>query len=210
MERNILFWIIFRDMNKKIRNLVVITLLLIIAILILVIWNLVSISGGNDTRPATADKTADLEAVPIEDPIGDDGMKIHTSENGYSVRYPADMTAKSMAKSVDFILEDDKSGSSLNIVTAKNDGSVKKMSREEFEHSLEHTSEEIKLISYEKILLNGTEAVAVEYDYMGNITKQFIIITESYAYNITVTKSSYISQEVSAIFDSVAESFVLN
>ncbi len=197
-------------MNKKISNLTIITLILIMIILILIICNLASVSDKSDTQPATVEETTVLESVPIDDPVGEDGMKIHTSENGYSVKYPADMTAKSMAKSVDFILEDDQSGSSLNIVTAKNDGSVKKMSREEFEHSLSHTSDEFTLLSYEEFMLSGTETVAVEYSYMGNITKQFIIITENYAYNITVTKSSYISEEVSKIFDSVANSFMLN
>ncbi len=197
-------------MNKKISNLIIVTLLLIMIILILIICNLVNVSNDDETQLTTVEETTDLNAVPIDDPVGEDGMKIHVSENGYSVKYPADMTAKRMAKSVDFILGDDQSGSSLNIVTAKNDGSVKKMSREEFEHSLTHTSGEAVMLSYEEIVLNGVEAVAVEYTYMGNNTKQFIIITEGYAYNITITKSSYISEEMSSVFEDVVNSFVLN
>ena len=196
-------------MNKKISNLVIITLLLIVIVLILIIWNLVSVPEDNDTKPDTTEVTTGLESVPIEAPIGEDGMKIHTSENGYSVRYPGNMVAKSMAKSVDFILEDDQSGSSLNIVTAKNDGTLKKMTREEFEESLAQTSNGNELLNYEEIVLNGTGGVAVEFVYNENIVKQVIFITDTYGYNITVMKSEHITDEMSKIFDDVVNSFSL-
>ena len=158
------------------------------------------------TPPIT---TEELKAVPIDDPIGEDGMKIHTSENGYTVKYPGDMTAKSMAKSVDFILEDPNSGSSLNIVTAKNDGTFNRLTKEELAHSLEHSSEDYEFLSYEEFTLNGVDAVAAEYIYIDVPLKQIVVVCEEYAYNITVIKSDYISDEMSGIFDNVIKNFAL-
>ena len=115
-----------------------------------------------------------------------------------------------MAKSVDFILEDPNSGSSLNIVTAKNDGSVKKFTKEEFENSLNQTSEGSQLLSYEDIVLNGAEAVVAEFIYMENHVKQVICLSDSYAYNITLMTSSDITDGMLKVFEDVINSFTLN
>ncbi len=197
-------------MDKKIINLIIAALVLVVVLLLLVVWKLCGIKPEAVTKPAVPTEGEELQAQPIEDPVGEDGMKIHNSENGYSVKYPDSMTAKSMAKSIDFILEDDESGSSLNIVTAKNDGSVKKLTREEFEASLEQSSGNTELIGYDDVMLNGAEAVVAEYIYIDARVKQYIIITESYAYNITVMESPYITEEMSEVFKGVTESFVLN
>ena len=195
-------------MDKKVLRLVIIAMILIMVICLLVIYSLVNIKN-NETGVATAQPQT-VEYVPIDDPIGEDGMKIHTSENGYTVKYPSGMVAKSMAKSVDFILEDDASGSSLNIVTAKNDGTVKKMTREEFEVSLSHTSQGSELLSYEEIVLNGTDAIVAEFIYMENEVKQVVVINDDFAYNITLMKSQYIEDDMLNVFEEVIKSFVLN
>lgn len=199
-------------MDNKIRTLLMIIISLIIAICVIVIYTLVdkSAQDSKNVTPVVLEKKEDLQSVPLDDPIGEDGMKIHTSENGYSVKYPADMVAKTMAKSVDFILEDPDSGSSLNIVTAKNDGSVKKFTEEEFKNSLEHTSGGAQFLSYEEIVLNGLDAVAVEFVYLENYVKQVVIMSESYAYNITMTESSLITDEIHKAFENVINSFILN
>ena len=199
-------------MDNKIRTLLMIIISLIIAICVIVIYTLVdkSAQDSKNVTPVVSEKKEDLQSVPLDDPVGEDGMKIHTSENGYSVKYPADMVAKTMAKSVDFILEDPDSGSSLNIVTAKNDGTFSGLTKEELAHSLEHSSEDYELISYEEITLNGVEAVAAEYIYIDVPLKQIVVVCEEYAYNITVIKSDYISDEMSGIFDAVVNSFTLN
>lgn len=195
-------------MDKKVLRLVIIAMVLIMVICVLVIYSLVNIKN-NEAEVTTAPPQT-VEYVPIDDPIGEDGMKIHTSENGYTVKYPSGMVAKSMAKSVDFILEDDASGSSLNIVTAKNDGTVKKMTREEFEVSLSHTSQGSELLSYEEIVLNGTDAIVAEFIYMENEVKQVVVINDDFAYNITLMKSQYIEDDMLNVFEEVIKSFVLN
>lgn len=195
-------------MDKKVLRLVIIAMILIMVICLLVIYSLVNIKN-NETEVTTAPPQT-VEYVPIDDPIGEDGMKIHTSENGYTVKYPSGMVAKSMAKSVDFILEDDASGSSLNIVTAKNDGTVKKMTRDEFEVSLSHTSQGSELLSYEEIVLNGTDAIVAEFIYMENEVKQVVVINDDFAYNITLMKSQYIEDDMLNVFEEVIKSFVLN
>lgn len=193
-------------MDKKIINLIMCVLICFIIILGLFIFKLAAV----EKEVTTTSKTEPvLEETVIDDPVEGD-FKVHKSENGYTVKYPADMEALRVAKSIDFILEDEKSGSSLNIVTAKNDGSVTKMSREEFEHSLMHTSEETVLLSYEEVMLNGAAAVVAEYTYMDNAVKQVVVMTESCGYNITVMESSYITEEMSEIFDGVINSFTLN
>lgn len=197
-------------MDKKIFRLVIITIVFIMIICLLVIYSLVNTKEKNSEAVTSPTTTEALEAVPIDDPIGEDGMKIHTSGNGYTVKYPGDMTAKSMAKSVDFILEDPNSGSSLNIVTAKNDGSVKKFTKEEFENSLEQTSAGSQLLSYAEVVINGADAVVAEFVYMENYVKQVIVISENYAYNITMMESSNITDEMRMVFDNVINSFTLN
>ncbi|MBQ2284635.1 MAG: hypothetical protein II244_03110 [Clostridia bacterium] len=197
-------------MDKKIFRLVIITIVLIMIICLLVIYALVDMGRKDNETVTSSITTEELEAALIDDPVGDDGMKIHTSENGYSVKYPAYMDAKCMAKSVDFILEDPNSGSSLNIVTAKNDGSVKKFTKEEFENSLNQTSEGSQLLSYEDIVLNGAEAVVAEFIYMENHVKQVICLSDSYAYNITLMTSSDITDGMLKVFENVINSFTLN
>lgn len=193
-------------MDKKIINLIMCVLICFIIILGLFIFKLAAV----EKEVTTTSKTETvLEETVIDDPVEGD-FKVHKSENGYTVKYPADMEALRVAKSIDFILEDEQSGSSLNIVTAKNDGSVTKMSREEFEHSLMHTSEETVLLSYEEVMLNGAAAVVAKYTYMDNAVKQVVVMTESYGYNITVMESPYITEEMSEIFDGVINSFTLN
>ncbi len=193
-------------MDKKILNLTICVLICFILILGLFIFKFTVIKSEN--TPKQKVETI-LEETVIDDPVKD-GFKIHTSKNGYTIKYPSDMQAKEMARSVDFILEDEKSGSSLNVITAKNDGTLKKMTREEFEYSLLHTSEDAVLLDYDDITINGTEAVKASFTYMGSITEQHIIITDGMSYNISVTKADNITDEMSAIFDNTVKSFTLN
>ncbi len=189
-------------MDKKIINLVICVLICVIAVFGLVIYQLATDSNVNE-----AQKTQNqLEETVIDDPVEGD-FKIHRSENGYIVKYPANMQAKSMAKAIDFILDDDKSGSSLNIITAKNDGSLKPMTREEFEYSL---MTDAVLISYDQVDLNGTVATCAKFLYNNNTVTQTIVIKDDYGYNITTTESSNISGEMSQIFNDVVQSFTLN
>ena len=193
-------------MDKKIINLIICILVCLIVILGLFIYRLIIVRE----EVTTTEKTETvLEETVIEDPV-ENGFKVHRSENGYTVKYPEDMEAKQMAKSIDFILKDEQSKSSLNIVSAKNDGSLKKMNREEFENTLTQMSSDVALISYEDMDLNGIDAVVAEYIYMDNVMKQIIVITESMGYNITVTEGVNISEETAQIFDSVVQSFTLN
>lgn len=187
-------------MDKKIINLVICVLVCVVIILGLVIAQLVL---DNDVKDKIETK---LEETAIDDPVEGE-FKVHKSENGYTIKYPANMQAKSMAKAIDFILDDEKSGSSLNIITAKNDGSLKKMTREEFEYSL---MTDAVLISYDEVDLNGAVATFAKFLYNNNTVTQTIVITDDYGYNITVTESADISDEMSRIFSNIANSFVLN
>ena len=117
-------------MDKKVLRLIIITLVFTIITMGLVIFKLVGSKEKTEVEQPKEQEHQELQALPIDDPVGEDGMKIHVSENGYTVKYPSNMTAKSMAKAVDFILEDDQSGSSLNVVTGKNDGSISKLTKE--------------------------------------------------------------------------------
>ena len=190
-------------MDKKIINLIICVLICVIVIFGLIISQLV-MDKDVKTTPETENK---LVETVIDDPSGEDGLKIHESENGYTVKYPDSMQAKQMAKAIDFILDDEKSGSSLNIITAKNDGSLKTMTREEFEYSL---MSDAVLHSYDKVDLNGVDATVAKFTYNKNNVTQTIIIQEDYGYNITVTESTDISNEMLQIFDNVVQSFTLN
>lgn len=191
-------------MDKKILSLIICVLLCFIIILGLFIFKLSLVDKGSVSNDETV-----LEEVIIDDPVEGD-YKVHKSQNGYTVKYPSDMQAKSMAKAIDFIL-DDGNGSSLNIVTAKNDGTLKKMTREEFEHSFKAGSMDGAVLnSYDEIDLNGCVATVAKITYNGNDVTQTIIINEDYGYNITATKRPDISEKMSKIFDDIVLSFVLN
>lgn len=193
-------------MDKKILNLIICVLICLAVILGLLVVKFATVKVDVKT---TEDTEKVIEETVVNDPV-EGNLKIHKSQNGYSVKYPADMQAKQIARSIDFILEDAESGSSLNVVTAKNDGTLKKMNREEFEYSLLHTTEDAVLLSYEDILLNGTEAVKAVFTYMDSVTEQYIVITDGLSYNISVTKGENITEEMSLILDSVVKSFTLN
>lgn len=196
-------------MDKKVFRMIIITLIALIITSVLIIFRLIDMQKNEKNENPEVTKDVQLEETPVDDPVEGD-FKVHKSENGYTVKYPAGMQATKLARSIDFILEDEESKSTINIVTAKNDGTLHKMSREEFEYSLSQTSEEAVLISYEDIKLNGADAVEAVFSYMDNEIKQIIIITENMGYNISVTKGANISDEMSVIFDDVVNSFVLN
>lgn len=189
-------------MDKKIINLIICVLICVVVVFGLIIYRLVTDNSVKETGKVQNQ----LEETVIDDLVEGD-FKIHRSENGYTVKYPANMQAKSMAKAIDFILDDAKSGSSLNIITARNDGSLKSMTREEFEHSL---MSDAVLNSYDKVDLNGVDATVAKFTYNKNNVTQTIIIRDDYGYNITVTESSNISREMSQIFNDVVQSFTLD
>ena len=190
-------------MDKKILSLVVCILICFIIIIGLFILKLGAIAEKQVTEETI------LKESVIDDPVEGE-YKVHRSENGYVVKYPSNMEGKQMAKAIDFIL-DDEVGSSLNIVTAKNDGSLKKMTREEFEYSFKAGSMDGAVLhSYNEVDLNGNVATVANFTYNGNDVTQTIIINNNYGYNITVTKSPNISDEMSEIFDNVVKSFTLN
>lgn len=193
-------------MEKKIINLIICVLICFIIILGLFIFKFATVEKEVTT---TSQTEAVLEETLIDDPVEGD-FKVHKSENGYTVKYPANMQAKQMAKAIDFIL-DDESGSSLNIITAKNDGALKTMTREEFEYSfMAGTMEGAVLHSYEETDLNGLAVTVAKFTYNKNNVTQTIIIGEDYGYNITVTESTDISEEMSQIFHNVVQSFTLD
>ena len=150
-----------------------------------------------------------LEEVEVEYTSDGNGTNTYVSDNGYSVKYPDKYTAKKIAKAIDFILVDEKSGSSINIVTAKNDGSLKKMTKEEFEESLKSTGMNVLIESYEDININGIPAVMAKYKYSGNDVTQTIIILDAIGYNITMTMCNGISDEILNDFEEILQSFKL-
>lgn len=194
-------------MEKKIYNLIIcllISVIIIICILIYAVFN-----SGKDGSTGNGGKNTELTQTDIDDPVDSDGYKVHVSENGYSVRYPAKYTAKHMAKAVDFILTDDDSGSSVNVVTAKNDGTLKQMSEEDFIASVAESGMSIHMQSYENITLGGTPATVAKYVYNGNNVTQAIVILEDFGYNITITESPAISEETSSEFEEILNSFTV-
>lgn len=193
-------------MDKKILNLIMCVLMCFVVILVLLIIKFATVKNEVETKQ---DTEVLIEETALDDPAEGD-IKIHKSQNGYSIKYPAYMQAKQIARSIDFILEDTDSGSSLNVVTAKNDGTLEKMSRDEFEYSLLHTTEDAVLLNYEDIMLNGTQAVKATFTYMDSVTEQYVVITDGLSYNISVTKSDNITEEMSAIFDNAVKSFTLD
>lgn len=193
-------------MDKKIINLIICVLICVVVVLGLIIHQLVTDNSVKETEKVQNQ----LEEMVISDPVEGD-FKIHRSENGYTVKYPANMQAKSLAKAIDFILDDAKSGSSLNIITAKNDGSLKSMTRDEFEYSFKNGSMSGAVLhSFENIVLNNIDATVAKFTYNENNVTQTIIIRDDYGYNITVTESSNISREMSQIFNDVVQSFTLD
>ncbi len=195
-------------MDKKVRYILIV---LCVAVA-LICTTLLFIMAGKDeaeTTPA-AQETQNPEQTALTDPTGSDGYKVHTSENGYTVKYPEGYTATQIARAVDFILTDDKSGSSINIVTAKNEGTLKKVSKEEFESAIKNSGMGVEFTRFEETTKDGAEVLIAEYTYDGNEVVQHIIIAEKYGYNITLMKGPQISQKTEQDFLKVMDSFSLN
>ena len=191
-------------MEKKIFSLVVALIIVLVATIGLVIYSQTA------EEPEENVQKNELVRTDIINSADGDGYKTYKSENGYTVRYPEKYTPQRMARAVDFILEDEESKSNLNIVTAKNDGTLKKMTEEDFSASIAETGMDVTMLSYESTDLNGADATVAKYIYNGNEVTQVIVILEDFGYNITVTESPDVSDSVSNELEKIWKSFTLN
>lgn len=191
-------------MEKKIFSLVVALVVVLVATIGLVIYSQTA------EEPEENIQKNELVRTDIINSADGDGYKTYKSENGYTVRYPEKYTPQRMARAVDFILEDEKSKSNLNIVTAKNDGTLKSMSEEDFSASIAETGMSVTMLSYESTDLNGAPATVARYIYNGNKVTQVIVILEDFGYNITVTESPDVTDYVSAELENIWKSFTLD
>ena len=191
-------------MEKKIFSLVVALIIVLVATVGLVIYSQTA------EEPEENVQKNELVRTDIINSADGDGYKTYKSENGYTVRYPEKYTPQRMARAVDFILEDEKSKSNLNIVTAKNDGTLKSMSEEDFSASIAETGMSVTMLSYESTDLNGAPATVARYIYNGNKVTQVIVILEDFGYNITVTESPDVADYVSAELENIWKSFTLD
>ena len=191
-------------MEKKILSLVVALVIVLVATIGLVIYSQTA------EEPEENVQKNELVRTDIINSADGDGYKTYKSENGYTVRYPEKYTPQRMARAVDFILEDEKSKSNLNIVTAKNDGTLKSMSEEDFSASIAETGMSVTMLSYESTDLNGAPATVARYIYNGNKVTQVIVILEDFGYNITVTESPDVTDYVSDELENIWKSFTLD
>ena len=191
-------------MEKKIFSLVVALVIVLVATIGLVIYSQTA------EEPEENVQKNELVRTDIINSADGDGYKTYKSENGYTVRYPEKYTPQRMARAVDFILEDEKSKSNLNIVTAKNDGTLKSMSEEDFSASIAETGMSVTMLSYASTDLNGADATVAKYIYNGNEVTQVIVILEDFGYNITVTESPDVSDSVSNELEKIWKSFTLD
>ena len=191
-------------MEKKILSLVVALVIVLVATIGLVIYSQTA------EEPEENVQKNELARTDIINSADGDGYKTYKSENGYTVRYPEKYTPQRMARAVDFILEDEESKSNLNIVTAKNDGTLKSMSEEDFSASIAETGMSVTMLSYESTDLNGAPATVARYIYNGNKVTQVIVILEDFGYNITVTESPDVADYVSAELENIWKSFTLD
>ena len=191
-------------MEKKIFSLVIALVIVLLATIGLVIYS------QNTEKPKENVQKNELVRTDIINSADGDGYKTYKSENGYTVRYPEKYTPQRMARAVDFILEDEESKSNLNIVTAKNDGTLKKMTEEDFSASIAETGMDVTMLSYESTDLNGAPATVARYIYNGNKVTQVIVILEDFGYNITVTESPDVTDYVSAELENIWKSFTLD
>lgn len=191
-------------MEKKIFSLVVALVVVLVATIGLVIYSQTA------EEPEENVQKNELVRTDIINSADGDGYKTYKSENGYTVRYPEKYTPQRMARAVDFILEDEESKSNLNIVTAKNDGTLKSMSEEDFSASIAETGMSVTMLSYESTDLNGAPATVAKYIYNGNKVTQVIVILEDFGYNITVTESPDVTDYVSDELENIWKSFTLD
>lgn len=191
-------------MEKKIFSLVVALIIVLVATVGLVIYSQTA------EEPEENIQKNELVRTDIINSADGDGYKTYKSENGYTVRYPEKYTPQRMARAVDFILEDEESKSNLNIVTAKNDGTLKSMSEEDFSASIAETGMSVTMLSYESTDLNGAPATVAKYIYNGNKVTQVIVILEDFGYNITVTESPDVTDYVSDELENIWKSFTLD
>ena len=191
-------------MEKKIFSLVVALVIVLVATVGLVIYSQTA------EEPEENVQKNELVRTDIINSADGDGYKTYKSENGYTVRYPEKYTPQRMARAVDFILEDEESKSNLNIVTAKNDGTLKSMSEEDFSASIAETGMSVTMLSYESTDLNGAPATVAKYIYNGNKVTQVIVILEDFGYNITVTESPDVTDYVSDELENIWKSFTLD
>ena len=115
-------------------------------------------------------------------------IKNYSSDNGYTVTYPAVYEPSVMSDEIDFVVLDENSGSTVNIQSTDKQANVLPITKEEFSAKLLEEGMEIDILSVAEKTINETPALEVFYKYNENIITQIIYDASDKTYTATYTQ----------------------
>lgn len=135
----------------------------------------------------------------------------YSSENGYVLSYPEDLTPSSFSKEIDFVVMDAYTGTTVTVQTSDKKTDVLSLDKEEFSDMAKAEGlGDIEISAFEQREQNGIPALVVMYTYNENELTRVIYAAEDKTYFATYTELPGTSEKIRERFIPIIYSLSLN
>lgn len=133
-------------------------------------------------------------------PIKNDGAELTTysSDNGYTLSYPVGYEPTSLSSSIDFVIMDEITGSTVTVLASAHEENVLDITEEDFSEQKKAAGmNNIKIKSFEFKTINDTPALVATYKYNENNVTEIIYDASDNTYYATYTELPGTSERLS-------------
>ena len=123
---------------------------------------------------------------------------LFSSDNGYSISYPDYYSPSRLSSSLDFVIFDDETGSSLTILSEEKKDGIADMSEDDFCELLKKDGIDTSLDFFSRETINETPCVVTEYSYGNEKVKQIIYDASDNTYTLTFTEMPGTNEQFSS------------
>jgi len=171
-----------------------------------------TVMSSENTEPAEATESAEAEeleksatvskSVEVE---GNPNMMKFMSENGYSVVYPKKYTVVPESAEIDFLVTDNVSGASVNVVTIPEDCSfLFEIEKTGYENMMLAQNMEVTLDLYEATEINGIPALKIKYTYNDTeFIQTYYSISDQRTHCVTYAKTAGVANDVAQELEAI-------
>lgn len=144
-------------------------------------------------------------------PIKNDGAELTTysSDNGYTVSYPVGYEPTSLSSSIDFVIMDEVTGSTVTVFASAHKENVLDITEEDFSEQKKSEGINIRIKSFEFKTINDTPALVATYKYNENNVTEIIYDASDNTYYTTYTELPGTSERLSSELLSVIYSLMV-
>ena len=126
-------------------------------------------------------------------------MATFSSDNGYSIDYPAHYSPTSLKNTIDFVITDEKSGSGVTIMATPKQEGLLDVPAEDYIAAIKSNAKyDVELVSYNKETINQTPALIICYTYGSATVTQALYDASDNSYCVTFTKMPGIDDATAA------------